>query len=102
MVRPASSIYLPRLRPPAPCTNDSGLTEPVDATVRCYYGRPYRVLDAGRFVTALQRAIGDPQIRRLPLTGAVDQFVDSTDALGDIGFLRSVLAISRQPARPLS
>ena len=74
--------------------NESGLTESVDAAVRFYYDRPYRVLDAGRFAVALQQAITDPQIRRLPLTGAVDQFVDGTDALVDIGFLRSVMAIS--------
>jgi len=37
----------------------------------------------------LREAITDPQIRRLPSAGAVDQFVDSTDAVGDLRFLRT-------------
>jgi len=37
----------------------------------------------------LREAITDPQIRRLPPAGAVDQFVDSTDAVGDLRFLRT-------------
>jgi len=77
--------------------NETGLTEPVDPAVRFFYDRPFRVLDAGRFAAALRQAIADPRLRRLPPTGAVDQFVDSTDALGDIGFLRSVLATSLRP-----
>src|SRR5215470_1907448 len=32
-------------------------------------------------------------IRRLPLTGAVDQFIDSTDAVGDLQPLRAVLSV---------
>jgi hypothetical protein len=72
--------------------NESGLTEPLPTGVRPYYERPYRVLGASRFAAALRQAVSDPQIRRLPLTGAVDQFVDSTDALGDIAFLRSTMA----------
>jgi hypothetical protein len=37
---------------------------------------------------ALREAITDPQLRHLPLTGAIDQFIDSTDALGRVDFLR--------------
>ncbi len=46
------------------------------------------------FAAALREAITDPRLRHLPLTGAVDQFTDSTDALGRLGFLR-VCASSR-------
>jgi hypothetical protein len=63
--------------------NDLGLTKPIDATVRPFYDRPYRVIDAGRFVTALRDSITDDRIRGLPTAGAVDQFVDSTDAIAD-------------------
>ena len=45
------------------------------------YTRPYRVLHAERFTEALLESIADPEVRRLPLTGAVDQFADSTDLL---------------------
>jgi hypothetical protein len=70
--------------------NDLGLTQPVDPKVRpTYFDRPYRVLGAARFTRALRSAIADEEVRELPLTGAVDQFVDSTDALGDHDLLRA-------------
>jgi hypothetical protein len=47
-----------------------------------------QVIGASRFTAALREAIADPQIRHLPLTGAIDQFTDSTDAIGRLGFLR--------------
>ncbi|MEU6153266.1 DUF4037 domain-containing protein [Actinosynnema sp. NPDC047251] len=62
--------------------NETGLTEPVDARTRPFHDRPYRVLHAERFTAALITTIHDPTLRHLPLTGAIDQFVDSTDALG--------------------
>lgn len=68
--------------------NGLGLTEPVDAAVRHYYDRPFRVLAADRFVEALLDG------ERFPLSGAVDQFVDNTDALSDTAFARRLV----QPA----
>ncbi|HEY1628144.1 MAG TPA: GNAT family N-acetyltransferase [Streptosporangiaceae bacterium] len=62
--------------------NQLGVTQPVDTHVRSYYDRPYLVIGADRFTTALRQA-------RLPLTGAVDQFIDSTDAAGDLDLLRA-------------
>lgn len=61
--------------------NELGLTDPVEPTVRHFYDRPFRVLDSDRFVAALD-------IGTLPRSGAVDQFVDNTDALGDLTFTR--------------
>jgi hypothetical protein len=71
--------------------NDLGVGEPVDVGTMQYYDRPYQVLDAGRLVAALQRAIADPEIRQLAPIGAVDQFVDSTDALGNVRLLRAAV-----------
>lgn len=68
------------------------LTAPIDPRTRGFHDRPYRVLGAERFSTALLKRIADPKVRRLPLAGAVDQFVDSTDALGDLRLLRATLA----------
>jgi hypothetical protein len=68
--------------------NELGLTPPLDARVRGFYERPYQVIEASRFSVALREAISVPQLRRLPLTGAIDQFTDSTDALGRLDFLR--------------
>jgi hypothetical protein len=73
--------------------NELGLTDPVDRSVGPYYDRPYRVIDAGRFVASLRDSISSDEIRRLPPTGAVDQFIDSTDAAGDLRLLRAAISV---------
>jgi hypothetical protein len=77
--------------------NELGITGPLDTRTRPFFDRPYQVLGAGRFATALRREITSPQIRQLPAVGAVDQYVDSTDALLDTRFLHATAAAS-QPA----
>jgi hypothetical protein len=54
-------------------------TDLVDPTVRSYYGRPFLVIDATRFVDACLAKVQDPLLRSLPLVGAIDQLADSTD-----------------------
>lgn len=61
--------------------NAAGLTEPVDPSVRNYHARPARVLMAHRFTDACLNTVTDPELLALPLIGAVDQAVDSTDVL---------------------
>jgi hypothetical protein len=63
--------------------NDLALTDPVDPTTRPHHNRPYQVLHAERFTAALRAHITDPALRSLPDTGAIDQWVDSTDVLSD-------------------
>jgi Domain of unknown function (DUF4037) len=63
--------------------NALGLTPQLNASTRAYYERPYQVIGADRFSSALQASISSAQIRDLPLVGSVDQFVDSTDVLSD-------------------
>jgi Domain of unknown function (DUF4037) len=77
--------------------NQLGLTEPVPATMRPFWDRPYLVLDSGQFATALRAAIQDPAIAALPMAGAVDQFIDSTDALADAAALREAVAALLHP-----
>jgi Domain of unknown function (DUF4037) len=72
--------------------NTLGLTEPLDPACRRYYDRPFQVPDAGRFAAALTEMITDPVVRRLPPIGAADQFMDSTDALGELRYPRAVIA----------
>ncbi len=72
--------------------NQLGLTEPVPATMRPFWDRPYLVLDSGQFAVALHGAIQAPAIRALPMAGAVDQFTDSTDALADAAARRAAVA----------
>ena len=74
--------------------NELGLTPPLDTRTRGFYDRPYQVIDAGRFTEALWQAITGP-VRDLPVTGAVDQFIDSTDALGNAGLLRAAAAAAQ-------
>ena len=61
--------------------NDLGLTTRVDPTVRRFHSRPFRVLDSQRFADACLECVADPWLRRLPLVGAIDGWVDSTDVL---------------------
>jgi hypothetical protein len=74
--------------------NDLELTAPLDTSVRPYFDRPFLVMYAGRFAAALRDTIRADDIRCLPPTGAVDQFIDSTDALGDQRFLRTAISAS--------
>ena len=78
--------------------NQLALTPPLDTRTSRFYDRPYQVIGAGRFAAALQAAITDPQLSRLPLIGAIDQFTDGTDAAGDLRFTRACVAaaIARQ------
>jgi hypothetical protein len=59
--------------------NRLGVTDSVDPSVRPFYGRPFLVLEATRFVDACLARVDDPFLRSLPLIGGIDQFADSTD-----------------------
>ena len=49
-----------------------------------FYLRPFFVIQAERFVKAIRAAITGEDVLALPEhLGAVDQYVDSTDALND-------------------
>lgn len=61
--------------------NESALTEPVEPTLRSYYGRPFQVLRAERFVASCLAAVRDDRLRQVPPIGSVDQIVDSTPVL---------------------
>lgn len=63
--------------------NESALTDPVDPSTRSYYERAARVLMADRFTEACLASVRDAHLRKLPLIGAVDQAVDSTDVLAN-------------------
>jgi hypothetical protein len=61
--------------------NALGVTRRVEPAVRPFYSRPFRVLGSARFVEACLERVEDEWLRALPLVGAIDQFVDSTDVL---------------------
>jgi hypothetical protein len=72
--------------------NALGLTAPLDPSPRPFHDRPFAVIAADRCADALLAGVTDPAVRRLPLIGAIDQFVDSTDALGDVPRRRALAA----------
>ncbi|HEX5400981.1 MAG TPA: DUF4037 domain-containing protein [Pseudonocardiaceae bacterium] len=74
--------------------NELALTEPVATDIQPFFDRPIRIIGGARFRGALLATVDDPAIKKLPLTGTVDQFVDSVEALGDNEFTR---AITTQP-----
>jgi hypothetical protein len=80
--------------------NTLGLTSPVDATVRLFHGRPFRVLGSGRLVDACLARVTDPWLKSLPPVGAIDQFVDSTDVLSYPQRFREVGGIYANWAKP--
>ncbi|MDX6400704.1 MAG: hypothetical protein QOF27_1310 [Gaiellaceae bacterium] len=62
--------------------NELGVTEPVDPNVRAFWGRPFQVLFADRFVDSLRGAITDPAVRAIDHeAGSVDAISDNTDFL---------------------
>ena len=70
--------------------NALGLAPPVEPTVRHYHDRPYLVIRAERFVEATRAAITDPAVREIRFdAGSVDQFLDSTDVLGQPALARA-------------
>ncbi len=79
--------------------NGAALTNPVDAFIGTYHSRPARVLKASRFTEACLATVTDPMLRGLPLIGAVDQVVDSTDVLEHPRRCRRLAALYTSAAR---
>ncbi|MEU7905516.1 DUF4037 domain-containing protein [Actinoplanes sp. NPDC049118] len=75
--------------------NRLGLARPVDPARRPYHDRPYPVIDAGRFATALLERVGDAGLATLPPFGGADQYVDSTDVLGRPALTRALMTVLR-------
>jgi hypothetical protein len=65
--------------------NALAITEPLEAKVEQFYGRPYLVLNAGRFAKAIDDTIQDEEIRAIRAAagpiGSVNTFVDNTNLL---------------------
>jgi hypothetical protein len=72
--------------------NEIGLTEPLDASTRFYFDRPFLVIGAGRFADALAAGLRGTDCDQLPMIGSVDQFVDNTAVLTDPRKARPVAA----------
>ncbi len=67
------------------------ITPEVDPEVTPFYNRPFLVPKADRYVKTLLNQIQDPAVKELPPhLGNIDQFVDHTDILDDINFIRKL------------
>jgi hypothetical protein len=73
--------------------NALGITERLAAEVSPYHSRPFLVIHADRFVEAIRAEINSESVLALPEhLGSIDQFVDSTDALGVLDRFRAIYA----------
>jgi hypothetical protein len=76
--------------------NALGITETVEPRLAPFFGRPYQVPHAQRYVQALRARIESPRVLALPpYVGAVDQFTDSTDVLDDLAMVRGLTGVYR-------
>lgn len=75
--------------------NALGLTEPLDPTRRQFFDRPFQVIGADRFAAALRDTLVHPELKRLPLTGAVDQWADNTDYLSQADSIAAAIKALR-------
>lgn len=73
--------------------NATGLTDPLPTTTGSFHSRPAAVLMADRFGEACAATVSDPTLNRLPLIGAVDQVVDSTQVLSTPTTYRRLAAL---------
>jgi hypothetical protein len=76
--------------------NEMGITEPLSVHATQFHGRPFLVIEAGRFADALRDQIQDERVRNLPeAVGSIDQFVGSTDVLSNTTVRRRARPIYR-------
>jgi hypothetical protein len=74
--------------------NELGVTDQVDPTTRPFWGRPFRVLFADRFVEALRAATVDPVLRSVThQSGPVDAVSDNVDFLDQPGLFRELTGL---------
>ena len=78
--------------------NELGVTDAVDPTVRPFWGRPFRVLFADRFVDALRDSIKDDAVRAVEHpAGPVDAVSDNVDVLSDPSLFRKLAGLYDRP-----
>ncbi len=72
------------------------ITSPLETNVQNYYNRPYQVLFADRFANAIEQAIADPDVRKLPpRLGSVTQFSDSGEPFDDVELRQNLKILYR-------
>lgn len=64
------------------------ITAPVATQVSSYHSRPYLVIHADEIAAAIRAKIADDDVKKLPLIGSVDQFIDCTDISSEPAYCR--------------
>lgn len=65
--------------------NELGITEAISEKVSSFYSRPYLVIHADRFFTAIRQAITSEEIKRMDFfVGSVNQLVESDDEISNV------------------
>lgn len=77
--------------------NQLGLADPVEPTRRPFFDRPYPVIDAARFATALLERVGDATLAALPPVGAVDQYQNPAKAVPAGGERPGLCVVAGEP-----
>lgn len=73
--------------------NTLSITEPLTTEVSPFHARPFLVIQADRFVDAIQAEIQSEEVLALPEhLGSIDQLVDGTDALKHLERFRAIYA----------
>jgi hypothetical protein len=78
--------------------NELALTDPVDSAVRPFWGRPFRVLFADRFVEALHASISDASLRAIEhRAGAIDAVSDNVDVRSQPNLFQELSGLYHRP-----
>jgi hypothetical protein len=78
--------------------NELDVTDAVEPNVRPFWGRPFRVLFADRFVDALRAGIGDRAVSAIDHpAGSVDAVSDNVDVLTRASLFRELTALYDRP-----
>jgi hypothetical protein len=74
--------------------NELGITAPLPDKVSKFHGRPYLVIQAGQFASAIAATIQDERVRALPpMKGSINQLIELTDVVEDTQFCRKMRRI---------
>jgi hypothetical protein len=74
--------------------NNLHITAPVPEKNSWFHNRPYQVIHADEIAGAIQSVIQDEEVRALPsFRGSVNQLVELTDVVEDIGFCRQIRSV---------
>jgi hypothetical protein len=81
--------------------NALGLTSAIPAEVSNFHNRPFLVIHASRFVTALLNSIEDSAVKTLPSKlGSLDQIADNTDLLEDLSLCQKLQCLYDDSEQP--